>query len=119
MTPAQLAVERDALLSGGRTLEEVERMQSSHELLTALRVVAWEYGRDMDLDAPGIFWLTDHALRLAGHGGVWVARGESFDRLVADMETRRVSGLVGLGDALSLHGSASGASAPRPSGETP
>ena len=27
MTPAQLAVERDALLVGGRTLEEVERMQ--------------------------------------------------------------------------------------------
>lgn len=27
MTPEQLAVERDALLQGGRTLEEVERMQ--------------------------------------------------------------------------------------------
>lgn len=29
MTPAQLAVERDALLQGGRTLEEVERMQAA------------------------------------------------------------------------------------------
>ena len=27
MTPEQLAVERDALLQGGRTLEEVEAMQ--------------------------------------------------------------------------------------------
>lgn len=29
MTPEQLAVERDALLQGGRTLEEVERMQAT------------------------------------------------------------------------------------------
>ncbi|MFZ5440442.1 MAG: hypothetical protein ACOZQL_10560 [Myxococcota bacterium] len=36
MTPAQLEVERDRLLEGGRTLEEVRLMQSAPEFRDAL-----------------------------------------------------------------------------------
>lgn len=36
MTPEQLAVERDALLEGGRTLEEAEAMQWAAEHMPSL-----------------------------------------------------------------------------------
>lgn len=71
MTPAQLAVERDALLQGGRTPEEVEAMQllSDPETLRLLR--AWG---DNDDAQPAY----DHACaRCVGEGGVvtWAPSG--------------------------------------------
>lgn len=69
MTPAQLAVERDALLSGGRTLEEVEAMQalSDPEWVRLLRL--WG---DNDEAQPAY----DHACaRCVGVGGSMVRLG--------------------------------------------
>lgn len=61
MTPDALAVERDRLLEGGRTLEQVERMQRAADGRIEAAVLA-----------------VDAALRpIGGHGpqGYWRARG--------------------------------------------
>lgn len=94
MTPEQLAVERDALLQGGRTLEEVEAMQRAHALRVALE------------DA---LELLSHADFRNGneHAGVdegAVLAGRSIARLRA---------------VLSPPETRTGASAPRPQGGTP
>lgn len=101
MTPAQLAVEADALLSGGRTPEEVARMQHADRALDALCIMVSLYGRDLDIDEPRAFRIVDDALVVAGLNGVFGSaqwRGEQ---------------------ALSIPESVSGASAHRPSGGTP
>lgn len=52
------------------------------QLLRALCAAASEYGREMDIDEPRIFRAVDEALRAAGHGGVWVARGEDLNEVL-------------------------------------
>ena len=102
MTPEQLAVERDALLTGGRTLEEVEAMQmlSDPEWVRLLRL--WG---DNDEAQPAY----DHACpKCVGPGGVvtwakggWLCLWHRARLTLSPPETR------------------TGASAPRPSGEAP
>lgn len=93
MTPAELAVERDALLQGGRTLEEVEAMQRVPALRAALED-ALELLCHADFSNGNEYAGVDEGVVLAGR---------SIARLRA---------------VLSPPESASGASAPRPSGET-
>lgn len=106
MTPAQLAVEADALLAGGRTPEEVARMQRwSGESEFERLLIAWVE----HLPPPFL----DHAcVECVGaqSAGEW---GSTGWRCL--WHRARVLRSV----LLSLPESASGASASRPSGETP
>ena len=112
MTPEQLAVERDALLTGGRTLEEVEAMQFGPELLDALCLMVEHYARDLDVDDRAGFAFVDLLLRRAHSGrGVWASQQRGY--VVQQSVEERHAAL------LSLPETSAGASAPRPSGETP
>lgn len=102
MTPDQLAVERDRLLEGGRTPEQVRAMQAGPQLLDALCLVALEFGRDMDIDGPrDIFSFVGEALEAA------------HDRHVYESQSRGIRVLESLQPE-----NRPGASVPRPSGET-
>ena len=106
MTPDQLAVEADALLAGGRTPEEVARMQwlvtpeAESVLVKRLHDAAWEYGAREGM--------ADYASD--------VMRGALL--VIAD---RHAQGRPSLSDCplLSLPESAGGASAHRLGPETP
>lgn len=96
MTPAELAVERDRLLEGGRTPEEVARMQ-------------WVVSPRAEDDLWGRLRTLALAWRTATEG-----RDPCGDLTAAERALRHAGKRL-----LSLPESASGASAPRPSGETP
>ena len=103
MTPAQLAVERDALLQGGRTLEEVKAMQFGPELLDALCLMAEHYARDLDVDDRAGFMFIDMLLRRAHGRGMRESQQRGY--VVQQSAEERYAALVFM--------------APRPSGETP
>lgn len=110
MTPAQLAVERDALLQGGRTLEEVERMQVLLEHPTTVadaqllaQCAGWMLRLRPGEQCPSCRRIGDYRI-LHGH--------QHNSRCDLVLAARRLA-------ALSPPESASGASAHRPGGETP
>lgn len=51
MTPAQLAVERDRLLEGGRSLAEIARMQAFADAALLEAYLALALGRGVTLEA--------------------------------------------------------------------
>jgi DNA repair exonuclease SbcCD ATPase subunit len=60
-------------------------------LEVALRAVAFEYGRDMDIDEPRLFRVVDAAL-LPVCGGVWGARAaKSLDDILSPVEANQAT----------------------------
>jgi len=116
VTPAQLAVERDALLQGGRTLEEVEAMQGR------LREV-WVVQHHYDYEGEELV-----AVCLTREGALCAARVRAAELDYVPQEFERGSGVrLELSTSaqiwvdrvrLSPPETRTGASAPRPSGET-
>jgi len=96
VTPDQLAVERDALLQGGRTLEEVEAMQ-------------WVVSLGAEAETWNRLYRFCHAWRKATDG---------YDPC-GDITAARNGLRHAKKRLLSAGENETGASAPRPSGETP
>lgn len=114
MTPSQLAVEADALLSGGRTPEEVARMQHAAKtpevehveaMLREHRITAEQVVRMLDLVQRGSL-LHHHLFDLQ-------RATQRILALVDGMPTEH-SALADLRAGLSRRESESGASVPRP-----
>jgi len=119
VTPEQLAVERDALLEGGRTLEEVEAMQrrADDPAVLHLEAILQEH-RVTAAQLPQMLALVQRGSMLHHHL-FDLQRATQRALALAEGRPRETKVLADLRSGILPSETHTGASAPRPSGETP
>lgn len=98
MTPDALAVERDRLLEGGRTLEQVERMQRAADGRIEEAVV--RYREALDLPSDSVWGSPDAvAIERTYNNAVWSLRvvAASIEGMTPPCAMCRLSGWIGDG----------------------